>query len=566
MGNESIEEKFPLVDIIIVCCHEPSDILLDTVRSALALNYPKNKYRVWILDDGKDEFMEQYISKIRVIYQRSPLVKYIRRFKEENKPHYYKAGNINNGLNEIKRHVGQLGDFILIQDVDMLIHSNFLLRTLPHFEENDRVAYIQIGQNLYNLNSSDILCQGLIGQNKLLLHCDSKNGSSTCIGSGMLIKSCVLDEINGIPPYSTTEDFNFSFSIHKLGYKSIYLDEALQFGLTPDSLIGTIEQYKRWESGNFQVIYRRFRELFSFNKQTNRMTFFQRFLYFTLGIRMGYCIIQLNFLVLTLIGLWIRLPYLLLENTSIIKITLLITWIQCISNRLILYVMYYDVANGYNLSNCHSVNVTDENNTKTPKINSCLCVLQLVERMIQKSVWTAPFYFCNLVSMFINIPQKFIPTRSYPSVHEERKHFLNLFLNLGTKGFLFHIIYILIALAGIVYRLTRIRSNNLIQSLWYISLVSINIYSLIPPIWFIVFPPAIRKRKDLLVYTEQNENQEPTVKLETNTSLYPTSKRTLLLLIFPSLFIVLATVSIILLYISTEFIQTFIINTNGTSI
>ncbi|CAF1383855.1 unnamed protein product [Adineta steineri] len=394
MGNESVEEKFPLVDIIIVCCYEPSDILLDTVRSALALNYPKNKYRLWILDDGKDEFMEQYISKICVIYQRSPLVKYIRRFKEENKPHYYKAGNINNGLNEIKRYVGQLGDFILIQDVDMLIHPNFLLRTLPHIEENDQVAYIQIGQNLYNLNSSDILCQGLIGQNKLLLHCDSKNGSSTCIGSGMLIKSCVLDEINGIPPYSTTEDFNFSFSIHKLGYKSIYLDEALQFGLTPDSLIGTIEQYKRWESGNLQVVYRRFRELFSFNKQTNRMTFFQRFLYFTLGIR--------------------------------------------------------------------------------------------------------------------------------------------------TKGFLFHIIYILIALAGIVYRLTRIRSNNLIQSLWYISLVSINIYSLIPPIWFIVFPPAIRKRKDLLLYTEQDENQEPTVKLVTNTSLYPTSKRTLLLLIFPGLLIVLA--------------------------
>ncbi|CAF1076485.1 unnamed protein product, partial [Adineta steineri] len=89
---------------------------------------------------------------------------------------------------------------------------------------------------------------------------------------------------------------------------------------------------------------------------------------------------------------------------------------------------------------------------------------------------------------------------------------------------------------------------------------------LIPPIWFIVFPPAIRKRKDLLLYTEQDENQEPTVKLEANTSLYPTSKRTLLLLIFPGLLIVLATVSIILLYISTKFIQTFIINTNGTSI
>ncbi|CAF1515608.1 unnamed protein product, partial [Adineta steineri] len=200
---------------------------------------------------------------------------------EENKPHYYKAGNLNNGFAQVKRITGQLGDYVLVQDVDMLLHPNILLRTLPHFYEDDRVAYLQIGQNYYNLHSPDVLSQALIVQNRQLIHCDANNGSSTCIGSGMMIKSCVLEETNGFPLYSTTEDFNFSFVIHKLGYKSTYINEHLQYGVTPDSLTGTIEQFKRWESGNFQVVYQRFAELISFKQEKNRMTFFQRFVYFT---------------------------------------------------------------------------------------------------------------------------------------------------------------------------------------------------------------------------------------------------------------------------------------------
>ena len=196
MGEQTIEEKFPLVDIFVAYCGEPCDILLDTVKSGQSLNYPKHKYRLWVLDDGKDESTEKKIKDLADQCPTSCMIQYVHRFKEQNKPHYYKAGNINSGVSEVKRRVGRVGDYVLIQDVDMLIHPNIFLKMLPYFQEDQRLAYIQVPQHLYNLHSSDVLCQGLIGQSGVMRHCDSNDGASTCIGKKFLPSSC-----NGIFHY-----------------------------------------------------------------------------------------------------------------------------------------------------------------------------------------------------------------------------------------------------------------------------------------------------------------------------------------------------------------------------
>ena len=381
------------------------------------------------------------------------------------------------------------------------------------------------------------------------------------IGSGMLIKSSVLEEINGFPVNSTTEDFNFSFSIHTLGYRSLYLDEPLQLGLTPDSLTGTIEQYKRWEIGNFQVVCHRFRELFSLKEEENRMTYFQRFVYLTFGIRVTYCLTQLFFMTFTLLSLWVNLPYVMLNNRTVIKITLITSWVQYIFNRLILYILLYDVPRTCDASDWMAADAIEESNRSSP----FLSVLQLAERTLQKAAWTAPFYCYGLLSMLIKIPPKFIATRSYASVYEERKHLFHLALNLSVKGFIFHVIYILLAIGGIIYRLTRTNLGNLAQSLWLITLVAVNIYSLTPPIWFILFPPPNRERKDLLTYQKDETTGETKVRLKAHVSLYPTSKRTILLVFFPLLIIAIAVVNIILLFTSPRFLQSFLIQRNTTT-
>lgn len=60
---------------------------------------------------------------------REAKIKYVARDKVPGVPHHAKAGNINNAL--LKGYSG--GDYILVLDCDMILHPDFLMRTLGHF-------------------------------------------------------------------------------------------------------------------------------------------------------------------------------------------------------------------------------------------------------------------------------------------------------------------------------------------------------------------------------------------------------------------------------------------------
>jgi cellulose synthase/poly-beta-1,6-N-acetylglucosamine synthase-like glycosyltransferase len=61
--------------------------------------------------------------------QRDAGIMYVTRDKVPGVPNHAKAGNINSAL---LKSPGS-GDFILVLDCDMVLHPDFLMRTLPHF-------------------------------------------------------------------------------------------------------------------------------------------------------------------------------------------------------------------------------------------------------------------------------------------------------------------------------------------------------------------------------------------------------------------------------------------------
>jgi cellulose synthase/poly-beta-1,6-N-acetylglucosamine synthase-like glycosyltransferase len=61
--------------------------------------------------------------------QRNAGIMYVARDKVAGVPHHAKAGNINSALLKAPGS----GDFILVLDCDMVLHPDFLMRTLPHF-------------------------------------------------------------------------------------------------------------------------------------------------------------------------------------------------------------------------------------------------------------------------------------------------------------------------------------------------------------------------------------------------------------------------------------------------
>ena len=68
------KEEWPTVDVFITCYNEPTDIVEETAKSALALDYPPTKLRVYLLDDGNSKAMRAMTEKLSLEDLQSPLL------------------------------------------------------------------------------------------------------------------------------------------------------------------------------------------------------------------------------------------------------------------------------------------------------------------------------------------------------------------------------------------------------------------------------------------------------------------------------------------------------------
>lgn len=69
-----LREEWPTVDVFITCYNEPPEIVEQTAKSALALDYPPTKLRVYVLDDGNSSEVRAMTEKLCIEDLRSPLL------------------------------------------------------------------------------------------------------------------------------------------------------------------------------------------------------------------------------------------------------------------------------------------------------------------------------------------------------------------------------------------------------------------------------------------------------------------------------------------------------------
>jgi hypothetical protein len=82
---------FPKVDLFVPCCHEPLDVIKDTVSACLDLAYPKEQLCILVLDDGGDDALREWIEKDKLEAVNTGHLIYVRRKKEVGKPHHFKV-------------------------------------------------------------------------------------------------------------------------------------------------------------------------------------------------------------------------------------------------------------------------------------------------------------------------------------------------------------------------------------------------------------------------------------------------------------------------------------------
>ena len=250
----------PTVDVLITCCGEDVDLILNTTRAACSIDYPADAFRVMVLDDGRSRSLKRAVHALRGRY---PNLYYRSRPKIPGVPHHFKAGNLNYGLEQTMALKGGRAEFVAALDADMIPEPHWLRAILPHILSDKQCAlacppqvsspcrhfiifYTNPSKLFYNTPPDDPLYQSLDFFVHVSEPIKDACGVAWCTGSGYVVRRSALDEIGQIPTGSVAEDVLTSTLLLGLGWKTIYVHEPLQYGTVPDSYGSHIKQRTRW--------------------------------------------------------------------------------------------------------------------------------------------------------------------------------------------------------------------------------------------------------------------------------------------------------------------------------
>ncbi|KAL8726065.1 MAG: hypothetical protein Q9166_006944 [cf. Caloplaca sp. 2 TL-2023] len=241
-------DSAPTVDVLVTCCGEPVDVITDTVAAVSAQDYPTNRLRVFLLDDGRDEQLRHAVARLNARFADTglPNVTYLSREQVPGVQSYFKAGNLQFGINESDRLGGS--EILAGLDADMIPEREWLRRMVPHLLLDRDMALACPPQQYYNVPGNDPLGQQADFEIlfTVLEPLNDRLGAAMCTGSGYVVRRSALEDIGGWPLAETGEDYMCSAILGNAGWKVAFIREKLQWGLAPDSLRAMVKQRMRW--------------------------------------------------------------------------------------------------------------------------------------------------------------------------------------------------------------------------------------------------------------------------------------------------------------------------------
>lgn len=251
----------PTVDVMIPTYNENADLLTITMLSALSMEYPEGKLKVYILDDGGTD--QRCHSEDRALAFAA------RRRREELQAlcaqwgaHYVtreknigsKAGNINNGLQHSH------GELVVIFDADHAPTTDFLKNTVGWFLHDPKLFLVQTPHFFVNPDPIEKNLQTfstMPGENEMFYKVIQKGldywNSAFFCGSAAVLRRKYLAETGGISGDTITEDAETALVLHAKGYNSAYIGIPMVAGLSPETLTAFIGQRIRWAQGMVQI-------------------------------------------------------------------------------------------------------------------------------------------------------------------------------------------------------------------------------------------------------------------------------------------------------------------------
>ena len=237
-------QDMPTVDLFVTIYNEPVEVLERTLVNCMSIDYPADKLRVHVLDDGNRQVIRDLAARLGVNHIA----------RQEHR--HAKAGNINHGLQNTS------GEFIAFLDTDHVPTRGFIKQMVGFFRDS-KVDFIQAPHYFYNPDPFQLNLKYervLVPEQDLFFRvispCKDNFNTAFFVGSAGMMRRKALEAIGGFRVESVIEDMCTSLALHGQGCRSVYIPHVIAAGLSPETFGGYIRQRQRWVTGAVQVFVR----------------------------------------------------------------------------------------------------------------------------------------------------------------------------------------------------------------------------------------------------------------------------------------------------------------------
>lgn len=236
---------FPMVTVQLPIYNEYY-VVERLLRAVCALDYPRDRLEIQVLDDSTDETTE-LLERLCAEYRAQGFdIEHLRRGTR----HGYKAGALRYGLERCR------GEFIAIFDADFVPRPDFLQKTLPYFAD-PRVGMVQTRWEHLNADYSFLTqAQALSLDGHFAMEQNVRFRAGFFINfngtAGIWRRECILDAGNWHTD-TLAEDLDLSYRAQLRGWRFVFLPDVTTPAELPVDINALKLQQYRWTKGAIEV-------------------------------------------------------------------------------------------------------------------------------------------------------------------------------------------------------------------------------------------------------------------------------------------------------------------------
>ncbi len=246
------ERHWPKVSIQVACYNEPADMMIQTLNSLAALDYPD--YEVLVVDNNTKD---PAVWKPLEAHCKALGAKF-KFFHLEPWPGF-KAG----ALNFARTQTSPDAKVIAVLDADYNVETGWLKSVMPYFD-NPKIGYVQCPQDnrewndcafkeMINWEYAGFFHLGMVHRNEydaIIQH-----------GTMTLVRTSAFDAVGGWSEWCIVEDAELGLRLMQTGWQSAYVNHNYGKGLVPDSFDAYKKQRFRWAYGSVMILRRHWKAM-----------------------------------------------------------------------------------------------------------------------------------------------------------------------------------------------------------------------------------------------------------------------------------------------------------------